>query len=316
MQASLKLFLNVKTTRRQVLIYHMEQVVPWNALVDLIALYCPEGSTVRLPFSLLTMLRVHFVQLWFTMYDPGMEEAFFDVPLYREFAHPEEFGPLLYESTNLRIRHLLERRKLAQQILGVVNDLLIQRGLLIKTGTLIDASLIAIPSSTKIIDHKRVPEVHSIKKSELMHFGGKDHIGTDAESGLVHIVRGTSGNLGEVVKGDTLLEGEVTHEFENAGYQRIAIRPDAKASVTWHVAMLLGTRRTLKKKNAVAAMIDKFEMIKAGSWAEHSFRVIKRQYGYMKVRFRGFKKSTAQLVTQFELSNFWMVRGKLMSAQG
>jgi IS5 family transposase len=140
-QASLKLNLTVKKTRKQVFLEQKEQVAPWAALVELIAPYYPQGNTGRAPFSLQTMLRIHFMQQWFTLSDPGMEEAFLDTPLYREFAQLEEFGRLPDESTILRFRQRLERHQLAQQILGVVNGILIERGLLLKAGTVVDATL-------------------------------------------------------------------------------------------------------------------------------------------------------------------------------
>ena len=317
-QASPKLSLNAKKTRKQVFLEEMEQVVPWAEFVELIAPYYPEGKTGRPPFALQTMLRVHFLQQWFTLSDPAMEEAFFDVPLYMEFAQLQGFGRVPDESTILRFRHRLEKHKLSQQILNVVNDILIQRGLLLKTGTVVDATLIAAPSSTKNKEHKRDPEMHSSKKGEQMFFGMKAHIGADAESGLVHTVRGTSGNVHDVTEGNSLLHGEETVGFGDAGYQGIEKRPDAKANVTWHIAMRPGKRKALNKEDAVEAMIDKIEKIKAGIRAkvEHPFRVIKRQFGFVKVRYRGLKKNTAQLVTLFALSNLWMVRGKLMQARG
>jgi IS5 family transposase len=315
-QASLNLDLNEKKTRKQVFLEQMEQVVPWAALVELIAPYYPEGKTGRPPFSLQTMLRVHFMQQWFALSDPGMEEAFFDTPLYREFAQLQEFGRLPDESTILRFRHRLEKHKLAEKILDVVNDILIARGLLFKAGTVVDATLIAAPSSTKNKDHKRDPDMHSSKKGEQMYFGMKAHIRADAESGLVHTVRGTSGNVHDVVEGNSLLHGEEMVAVGDAGYQGIDKRPDTRANVTWHVAMRPGKCRALDKDNAADAAIDQAEKLKAGIRAkvEHPFRVIKRQFGYVKVRYRGLKKNTAQLITLFALSNLWMVRGKLMEA--
>ena len=308
-QARLNLNLNAKKTRKQVFLEQMEQVVPWVALVELIAPYYPEGKTGRPPFSLQTMLRIHFMQQWFTLSDPGMEEAFFDTPLYREFAKLEEFGRLPDESTILRFRHRLEKHKLAEQILGVVNELLTARGLLLKAGTVVDATLIAAPSSTKNKEHKRDLQ---------MYFGMKAHIGADAESGLVHTVRGTSGNVHDVIEGNSLLHGQETDAFGDAGYQGIEKRPDANADVNWHVAMKPGKRKALNKDNAIDAMVDQVEKIKASirAKAEHPFRVIKRQFGYVKVRYRGLKKNTAQLTTLFALSNLWMMRGKLMPMQG
>ena len=313
-QAVLALNLSVKKTRKQVFLEQMEQVVPWAALIELIAPYYPEGHTGRLPFSMLTMLRIHFMQQWFTLSDPAMEEAFFDTPLYREFAQLEEFARLPDESTILRFRHRLEKNKLAEQILLTVNELLTQRGLLLKVGTAVDATLIPAPCSTKNKDKARDPDMHSSKKGNQWHFGMKAHIGVDADSGLVHTVRGTSGHVGDVTEGNTLLHGEETVAFGDAGYQGIEKRPDAKTGVIWHIAMRPSKRKALDKENEADALIEQAEKFKAGIRAkvEHPFRVIKRQFGFVKVRYRGLKKNTAQLVTLFALSNLWMVRSKLM----
>ncbi len=221
-----------------------------------------------------------------------MGEAFFDTPLYREFAQLEEFGRLPDESTILRFRHRLEKHKLAEQILGVVNELLTTRGLLLKPGTVVYATLIAAPSSTKNKEHKRDPEMHPSKKSQQMYFGMKAHIGVDADSGLVHTVRGTSGNVHDVTEGNSLLHVQETDAFGDAGYQGIEKRPDANADVNWHVAMKPGKRNALNKDNAIDAMVDQVEKIKASirSKVEHPFRVVKRQFGYVKVRYRGLKK--------------------------
>ena len=180
-QAALDLNLDLKKTRKREFLEQMEEVVPWAELVGLIAPYYPQGRSGRPPFSLQTMLRIHFMQHWFTLSDPAMEEAFFDTPLYREFAQLEEFARLPDESTILRFRHRLEKHKLAEQILLTVNELLSQRGLLLKTGTVVDATLIAAPTSTKNKDKARDPEMHSSKKGNQWYFGMKAHIGADAE---------------------------------------------------------------------------------------------------------------------------------------
>ena len=315
-QATLNLDLSAKITRKQVFLDQMDQVVPWAALVELIAPYYPEGKTGRPPFSLMTMLRVHFMQQWFTLSDPAMEEAFFDTPLYREFAQLEELARLPDESTILRFRHRLEKYKLAEQILSVVNELLTQQGLLLKAGTAVDATLIAAPTSTKNKDKARDPEMHSSKKGNQWYFGMKAHIGVDAESGLVHTVRGTSGHVSDIAEANSLLHGQESIAFGDAGYQGVEKRPDANADVTWHVAMRPGKRKALNKENEAEAMIDKAEKLKAGIRAkvEHPFRVLKRQFGFVKVRYRGLKKNTAQFVTLFALSNLWMVRGELMGS--
>ncbi len=264
------------------------------------------------------MLRVHFMQQWFTLSDPAMEEAFFDIPLYREFARLPEFSRFPDESTILRFRHRLEKHNLANEMLEEVNALLSQRGLMLQAGTVVDATLIAAPSSTKNNDKERDPEMHSSKKGEQMYFGMKAHIGADADSGLVHTVRGTSGNVHDVVEGNSLLHGQEQFAFDDAGYQGLEKRPDAHPKIKWYVAMRPGKRRALDKGDAADALIDQAEKLKAGIRAkvEHPFRVIKRQFGFVKVRYRGLKKNTAQLATLFALSNLWMARRQLMGARG
>ena len=316
-QTALNLNLKLKKTRKQVFLEQMEQVVPWAALVELIAPYYPQGKTGRPPFSLHTMLRIHFMQQWFTLSDPAMEEAFFDTPLLREFAQLDAFARLPDESTILRFRHRLEKHKLAEQILATVNDILIERGLLLKTGTVVDATLIAAPPSTKNKDKKRDPDMHSSKKGNQWYFGMKAHIGADADSGLVHTVRGTSGHVSDIAEANTLLQGQESVAFGDAGYQGVDKRPDARADVTWHVAMRPGKRKALNLENPLDAITNRIEKCKASIRAkvEHPFRVVKRQFGFVKVRYRGLKKNTAQLVTLFALSNLWMVRRQLMGAQ-
>lgn len=313
-QSSLDLNLSTKKTRKQELLAQMDLVVPWDVLIELIAPYYPEGKNGRPPFALAT-----------TACSSGspcrmaMEEALFDTPIYREFAGLDAHGRMPDESTILRFRHRLEKHKLAEQILATVNELLAAQCLLLKAGTAVDATLIAAPSSTKNKDRKRDPEMHSSQKSNEWHFGMKAHIGVDADSGLVHTVIGTSGNVADVVEGNSLLRGQEKDGFGDAGYQGVHKRPDAKAGVTWHIAVRPGKRKELdKENNPIDALIDQVEKIKASIRAkvEHPFRVIKRQFGYVKVRYRGLKKNTLQLKTLFALSNLWMVRHQLLGAQG
>jgi len=293
--------------------------VPWAALVELVAPFAPEGRRGRPPFSVDTMLRIHFMQQWFTLSDPSMEEALHDVPLFREFAGLGGWSDRLPdESTILRFRHLLEKHKLAAQILGLVNELLCAKGLMLRAGTVVDATLIAAPSSTKNASGERDPEMHQSKKGNQWYFGMKAHIGVDAESGLVHTVRGTSGNVNDVVEGNALLHGQESEVFADAGYQGAHKRADARDGVNWHVAMRPGKRAALDKTRRSHELIDELERLKASMRAkvEHPFRVIKRQFGHVKVRYRGLKKNTAQLSTLFALSNLWMVRKTLQVLDG
>ena len=317
-QTDLGLSLTTKRTRKREFLAQMDRVVPWAALVELVAPYAPEGKKGRPPFAVETMLRIHFMQQWFTLSDPAMEEALHDMPLFREFASLGWDSRLPDESTILRFRHLLEKHKLAEQILALVNELLTGKGLLLKAGTVVDATLIAAPSSTKNSSGTRDPEMHQSKKGNQWFFGMKAHIGVDADSGLVHTVRGTAGNVNDVVEANSLLHGQEVDVFGDAGYQGAGKRPDARAHMNWHIAMRPGQRRALDKDNAIDALVDTVEKLKASVRAkvEHPFRVIKRQFGHTKVRYRGLKKNTAQLVTLFALSNLWMVRHKWMGAQG
>ena len=235
-QAALNLDLQCKKTRKRQFLAEMERVVPWAALVELIAPYYPQGLNGRPPFALETMLRVHFMQQWFSLSDPAMEEGFFDVPLYREFAQLESFARLPDESTILRFRHRLEEHKLAEQILSGVNELLATKGLLFKVGTAVDATLIPAPTSTKNKDKARDPEMHSSKKGNQCHFGTKAHIDIDAESGLVHTVKASSGHVHDIIEANSLLHGDEQRVFADAGYRGIEKRLDTTTQASWHVA--------------------------------------------------------------------------------
>jgi transposase, IS5 family len=314
-QASIGFSLVTHKTRKALFLDDMDRVVPWERLVDLIAPHYPEGRTGRPPFPIEVMLRTHFLQQWFSLSDPGMEEAFFDTPLYREFVGLPEHARLPDESTILRFRHRLEAHKVAAQMLAEVNAVLKERGLLLKEGSAVDATLIPAPSSTKNKAKARDPEMHSSQKGKQWYFGMKAHIGVDADSGLVHTVRCTSGNVHDITQANRLLHGQESDVYADAGYQGVDKREGAKADVTWHVAMRPGKRKQLDKDNSAAdALIDKVEKIKASIRAkvEHPFRVIKRQFGYVKTRYRGLKKNGAQIATLFALSNLWMARHLLM----
>jgi IS5 family transposase len=309
-----------KRTRKRIFLEEMNLVVPWTELVGLIQPHSspePTSKGGRPAFRVETMLRIHFLQQWFGLSDPAMEEALEDIPMYWQFAQLDPgITRLPDETTILRFRHMLEANNLSLQIMATINALLTQRGLLLKTGTVVDATLIAAPSSTKNKDHARDPQMHSSKKGNQMYFGMKAHIGADAESGLVHTVVGTSGNVHDVTQGNSLLQGQESVAFGDAGYQGVEKRADAKSGIQWHIAMRPGKRKALNKDNEADALTDKAEKLKAGIRAkvEHPFRVIKRQFGYVKVRYRGLKKNTAQLITLFALSNLWMVRRKLIGA--
>ena len=303
-----------KRTRKREFLDEMELVVPWVELIELIEPHAPKGKNGRPPFAVSTMLRIHFMQQWFGLSDPAMEESLHDIPLHREFAKLDAgVSRLPDESTILRFRHLLEKHELSAKILSTINAILANHGLLLKAGTVVDATLIAAPSSTKNKSGERDPEMHQTQKGNQWYFGMKAHIGVDADSGLVHTVIGTAANVNDVTQGHALLHGEEVDVFADAGYQGATKRAEA-TGVDWHIAMRPGKRRALDKETKLGAMLDKIEKLKAGIRAkvEHPFRVIKRQFGFTKVRYRGLVKNTAQLVTLFALSNLWMARRHLI----
>ena len=317
-QLGLGLNLSTKKTRKARFLDEMERVVPWAALVQIVEPHCPRAKTGRPPFPVETMLRIHYLQQWFCLSDPAMEEALNDTPVFREFAKIDQgMARLPDETTILRFRHLLERHNLAPDMLRLVNDILGAKGLLLRTGTVVDATLIAAPSSTKNADGQRDPEMKQTKKGNQWYFGMKAHIGVDAQSGLVHTVAGTAANVNDLNMAGALLQGDEEAAFGDAGYQGVHKRSEAQGP-TWHVAMRRGLRRKLNPFIEPDFVAERVEKVKAGIRAkvEHPFRVIKRQFGFTKVRYRGLAKNTAQLVTLFALSNLWMARRQLMGAQG
>ena len=310
-----------KRTRKRVFLDEMDLVVPWTQLVGLIEPFAPGGTGAkggRPSFAVETMLRIHFLQQWFGLSDPAMEEALHDIALYCQFARLDPGGMRLPdESTILRFRHLLEEHDLSIQLMATINATLATKGLMLKTGTVVDATLVAAPSSTKNSRGERDPEMHQTKKGNQWHFGMKAHIGVDADSGLVHTVIGTAANVNDVTQGHGLLHGEETVVFADAGYQGATKRLEA-TGVDWHVAMRPGKRRALDKQTALGALLEQAEKLKASVRAkvEHPFRVVKCQFGFTKVRYKGLAKNTAQLITLFALSNLWMARRQLMGVRG
>ena len=309
-----------KRTRKRVFLDEMNLVVPWTELVGLIDPFASSGPTAkggRPAFAVETMLRIHFLQQSFGLSDPAMEEAFHDVSLYCEFARLDPGAMRLPDETTIgRFRHLLEANNLSIELLTTINATLAAKGLMLKTGTVVDATLIAAPSSTKNSSGERDPEMHQTKKGNQWHFGMKAHIGVDADSGLVHTVIGTAANACDVTQGHGLLHGEESVVFADAGYQGAVKRPEA-TGVAWHVAMRPGKRRVLNKNSPWGSLLDKAEKLKASVRAkvEHPFRVVKCQFGFTKVRYKGLAKNTAQLFNLFALSNLWMARRQLIGGQ-
>ncbi|WP_301361446.1 IS5 family transposase [Stutzerimonas nitrititolerans] len=307
-----------KQTRKELFLIEMDQVVPWTGLVALIEPHYPKGEGGRPAYPLMAMLRVHLMQNWFDYSDPAMEEALYETTILRQFAGLS-LERIPDETTILNFRRLLEKHELAAGILAVINGYLGDRGLSLRQGTIVDATLIHAPSSTKNQDGKRDPEMHQTKKGNQYYFGMKAHIGADAASGLVHSVVGTAANVADVTQVDKLLHGEENMVGADAGYTGVEKRPEHEGrEVIWQIAARRSTYKKLSKRSALYKAKRKIEKAKAQVRAkvEHPFRVIKRQFGYVKTRFRGLAKNTAQLVTLFALSNLWMARRHLLTNAG
>ncbi len=308
-----------KRTLREIFLAEMEQVVPWKALLALIEPHYPTmGRPGRQPYSLSTMLRIHFLQQWYALSDPAMEEALCDTPVMRRFAQLGGRDAIPDETTILNFRRLLETHALAPKILERVNTHLSRKGLSLRGGTIVDATIIAAPSSTKNRDGLRDRQMHQTKKGNQWHFGMKAHIGVDDESGLVHHVECTAANVADVTQVHKLLHGREGTICGDSGYTGADKREelqhvDAGFWIAEKPSKLRAMKSQRERRDAA-----RWEQHKASVRAkvEHPFRVIKCQFGYMKVRYRGLSKNSAQGLTLFALSNLWMVRRRLLPAVG
>ena len=304
-----------KQTRRERFLAEMDQVVPWTGLLGLIEPFYPKAGGGRKPYPLETMLRIHLLQNWFSLSDPTMEEALYEITPMRQFARLTLSAPIPEDTTIMNFRHLLEKHQFAPAILAVINGYLQDKGMSLRQGTIVDATIIHAPSSTKNEEGKRDPEMHQTKKGNQYFFGMKAHIGADVESGLVHHVHGTAANVADVTQVAELLHGEENAVYADAGYTGVEKREEHEnREVIWQIAARRSTYSKLNKRSVLYKAKRKIEYCKAQTRAkvEHPFRVIKCQFGYVKVRFRGLMKNTAQLTTLFALSNLWMARKQLM----
>jgi transposase, IS5 family len=307
-----------KVTRRERFLGEMEQIVPWARLSALIEPHYPSGKRGRPPIGLERMLRIYFLQQWYTLADEALEDALYDSQALRNFAGIDLSVESVPDATTLLgFRHLLEAHDLTQGLLREVTAHLGERELLLKEGTLVDATIIAAPPSTKNAEKARDPEMHQTKKGNEWHFGMKAHIGTDLQ-GVVHTVVGTAANVADVACAHQLLHGEEKSAGTDAGYQGVEKRPEVLAhcpQVTWYVAAKRSKVKALPE-GPLKVLTQEFEKLKAQVRAkvEHPFHVIKNLFGFRKVRYRGLKKNTAQLHTLFALANLVLLKGRLLSA--
>lgn len=309
-----------KVTRRERFLNGLEAVVPWAALVAELDTYYPRGGgRGRPPIGLERMLRMYIAQQCFGLSDEGIEDAIYDSQAIRQFVGIDlarEDAP--DATTLLKFRRLLERNGLTRSLFEVINAQLAAQGLILREGTIVDATLIAAPPSTKNRKRARDPEMHQTKKGNQYYFGMKAHVGTDAHTGLVHSLKGTAANVADVTQVHHLLHGEETDVFGDSAYQGSDKRAETKdTDVDWHIAMKRGQRRALTG-SPLDRLIDATEKAKAKVRArgEHAFHVIKNLFGHRKVRYRGLAKNEAQLFSLFGLANLVLAQRRMPALQG
>ena len=290
-----------RKTRRELFLEKMDSLIPCAKLEKKLRKHYPKGENGNPPYPLPIMLRVHCLQLFYNLSDPAMEDALYEIESMRRFAGLRLSDRLPDESTILRFRHFLERHKLGEVIFDTVSAQLRQQGLMMREGTIVDATIIAAPSSTKNQDGERDPEMHQTRKGNEWHFGMKMHIGVDDRDGLIHSIETTAANVHDLTAADQLLHGEEQRVWGDAGYTGIHKRDAFKdRDVDWRIALRPGTRSNLADQ-----LQEMLEGIKASVRAkvEHPFRTIKQQFGYTKVRYRGLAKNTNRLYVLSAFTN-------------
>ena len=302
-----------KVTRRERFLAEMDRVIPWERLIALIEPYYPKAGRGRRPHDLERMLRIYFLQQWFNLSDPQAEDAIYDSESMRRFAKVELADDKIPdETTILRFRHLLEKHRLTEAIFEAVKDLLIEKQLLLRAGTIVDASIIAAPSSTKNATKSRDPEMKQTRKGKNWHFGMKLHVGTDRR-GIVHSVTATHAAESDIKQLPQLLHGQESVVYGDQAYWKAE---DREAFEEAGVRYRMNRRAPGGNKN-LSERWRKINRARSRTRAccEHPFRVVKQLWGFTKTRYRGIAKNLARAQTMFALANLYAVRYRLLPPQ-
>jgi transposase, IS5 family len=298
-----------KTTRRERFLGEMNAVIPWARLTALIEAYYPKAGDGRQPMPLERMLRIYFMQQWFNLSDPQAEDALYDMETMRRFAGIELVEDTIPdESTILRFRHLLEAHQLTQAIFAEVCTLLEERGLLLKSGTIVDATIISAPSSTKNAKEERDPEMHQTRKGKQWYFGMKFHIGA-TKQGVVHSLATGPANEADITRLDELLHGQESQLYGDQAYWCEDHRQQCK-----HAGIDYRVNRKAKPRHKLTGHQKLINRSRSRTRArgEHPFHVVKRLWGFAKVRYRGIYKNTVRAFAAFALGNLYMLRRRLL----
>lgn len=301
-----------KQTKRERFLSEMDAVIPWKKLLKVVEPHYPRAGNGRPPMQLETMLRIYFLQIWFNLSDPGAEEALYDSESMRRFARIElSEDRVPDETTILNFRHLLEQHELTARMFERINRMLEKKGLLLRTGTIVDATIIAAPSSTKNSEGTRDPEMKQTRKGNNWHFGMKLHVGTDRR-GIVHTVTATHAATADITQMNELLHGDEREIYGDQAYWKEADRQRFRSA---------GVRyRVNRRPNGSRPLTEHQKKInrsrsRTRARGEHAFRVVKQLWGFAKVRYRGIAKNAARAMATFALANLYMLRRKLMPDQ-
>ncbi len=300
-----------KVTRRERFLGEMDQVIPWAQIVALIKPHYPKAGNGTQPMPMERMLRIYFMQQWFNLSDPAMEDSLYDSESMRRFGGIELLDDAIPdESTILRFRHLLEQHRLTEQIFALVRGLLEHKRLLLKSGTIVDATIIEAPPSTKNEAKARDPEMKQGKKNgREWRFGMKAHVGTDRR-GIVHTLVTTAANASDIGQMHRLLHGREREVYGDQAYWSEAHRQAAQArGIRYRV------NRRPNHSHALSRTERAINRVRSAIRArgEHAFHVVKNLWGFTKVRYRGLAKNTARLFTMFALANLYLVRRRLLA---
>ena len=299
-----------KKTRREKFLEEMDQVIPWEELLAAVKKYYPKAGNGRHPMPLEWMLRIYFMQQWYGLSDPAMEDALYDSESMRRFAGID-FGEDMIpdETTILNFRHLLEKHRLTEKIFGKTRLYLKDRGLMVREGTIVDATIIDAPSSTKNREKARDAEMKQTKKGNRWYFGMKAHVGTDTRRGLVHRVIVTNASVHDSRVMDDLLSGEETVVYGDKAYaDEVKMNKYRERGIEWCISRKGSRSRPLSDKDREWNHVH--NRIRAKG--EHAFHVVKCLWNYRKVRYKGLAKNAAQMFSLFALANLYLVRKELV----
>lgn len=297
-----------KQTRRDLFLQQMEKLVPWREWVALIEVYYPAGKRGRPPIGCERMLRLYLLQVWYHLSDEGLEDAVYDSQALRQFSRINLANESVPDATTLlKFRHLLEQHKLTEKMFGQLQETLSEQGILMKEGTIVDATILEAPISTKNVQNHRDPQMHQTKKGKDWHFGMKAHIGVDAGSGLVHTIKATAAHVADIAMTSELLHGKELWVYADAGYVGVDKREEIQknhADVTWLVAKRRSSIRKMEECPAKEAQIaEEYAKAAVRCKVEHPFHYVKNLFGYRKTCYKGIAKNLCRLFILFASAN-------------